>query len=238
MSYFNLEIVLCRPGMDNYAYIISDKESGEAAVVDAPEAEEIINRCNKLNIKPKYILNTHHHFDHTDANVELKEYFGAKVVGSKYEQNKIPAIDVMVEEGEQFKIGDLTADIIKASGHTSGHILWYFKNEKLLFTGDVLFNLCIGGLFEGTPEEMYETLKKIKALPDDVMFYPGHEYTMHGAGMALHYSNGSKEVYSYIERAQKRLEQGLSVCPVSLGEEKRCNPYLMANTLEDFTNLF
>lgn len=276
-----IETILCREGtMDNYAYLIIDEETGVSAIIDAPEVTNIANRCKKFGVRPKYILNTHHHFDHTDANLELKEIFGAQVVGAVYDEHRIPGIDITVKEGDIFKIGNLEAHIIKAPGHTKGHILWYFPKESasmphlssasvlnssctdmytpglraedrlpsediktdshkgILFTGDVLFNLCVGGLFEGTSAEMMESLAKIKALPDDVMFYPGHEYTIHAAGFAIQSGKGIPEVSEYINIAQERLDKGLPVGPISLGMEKKCNPYLRANTLEEIADLF
>lgn len=234
-----IETILCREGtMDNYAYLIIDEETGVSAIIDAPEVTNIANRCKKLGVKPKYILSTHHHFDHTDANLGLKEILGAQVVGAVYDEHRIPGIDITVKEGDVFKIGNLEAHIIKAPGHTKGHILWYFPKEKALFTGDVLFNLCVGGLFEGTSAEMMESLKKIKALPDDVLFYPGHEYTIHAAGFAIQSGKGIPEVNEYINLAQSRLDKGLPVGPISLGMEKKCNPYLRANTLEEIADLF
>ncbi|MDR1693833.1 MAG: hydroxyacylglutathione hydrolase [Lactobacillaceae bacterium] len=234
-----IETVLCREGsMDNYAYIIIDEDTGVSAIVDAPEAANIVNRCLELGIKPEYILNTHHHFDHTDANIELKNIFGSKIVGAAYDEHRIPGIDISVRDGDIFKIGSLEAHIIHAEGHTTGHILWYFSKEKALFTGDVLFNLCVGGLFEGTSEQMLNSLKKIKTLPDDVMFYPGHEYTIHAIGFAMRANTGNSVMDEYVKIAQERLDKGLPVSPISLGMEKACNPYLKADSKEDIKNLF
>lgn len=234
-----IETVLCREGtMDNYSYIIIDEETGACAIIDAPETTNIVNKCLSLGITPEYLLSTHHHFDHTDSNLELKETFGLKVVGAVYDEHRIPGIDITVKEGDIFKIGNLEAHIIHAKGHTTGHILWYFPKEKALFTGDVLFNLCVGGLFEGTALEMFDSLKKIKQLPDDVMFYPGHEYTVHAAGFAMTSARGLPEMDVYVKAAQARIDKGLPVSPVSLGMEKKCNPYLRAETLTDIRNLF
>lgn len=229
MSELTIEPVLCRAGtMDNYAYVLTDRDTGISAVIDPSEAEPIIKRCKELNIKPQYIFNTHHHYDHTDANLELKEHYGAKVVGAASDSHRIPGLDIGVEDGETFMLGNSPAVIIRVDGHTSGHILWYFTDAKAVFTGDTLFNLCIGGLFEGTPSQMFESLTKIKALPGDVSFYPGHEYTLHGIGFAQYFNPGNQILKQYIERAQDRLEQGLPVAPVTLAVEKQCNPYLQA----------
>ena len=135
-------------------------------------------------------------------------------------------------------LGDSEAQIIDVSAHTQGHILWYFAKDKALLTGDTLFNLSIGGLFEGTPEQMFKALQKIKSLPDDVDFYPGHEYTLSGANFAYYVNKENQKIEKYIQDAINKLKQGQPVPPVKLGLEKQCNPFLQANTLTEFKKLF
>ena len=231
MSNLRIEPVLCRAGtMDNYAWLLTDEETGQSAVVDPSEAAPIIARCKELGIKPQYIFNTHHHYDHTDANLELKALYGAQVVGGAADLNRIPGIDIGLNDGDTFSLGSSRAEIIRAGGHTIGHILWYFPEAKALFTGDTLFNLCIGGLFEGSAEQMFATLNKIKELPNDVKFYPGHEYTIHGIGFAQYFNPNSQLLKQYVEEAMGKIKQGKPVAPVTLGLEKHCNPYLQAVT--------
>ena len=231
--------VLCRAGhMDNYTYILQDSNSGISAVIDPSEVTPIINKLQELQLKPHYIFNTHHHFDHTDGNKELKQIYGAKVIGNQADSHRIPEFDIGVNDGEEFMLGNSKAQIIDVSAHTQGHILWYFPQDKALFTGDTLFNLCIGGLFEGTPEEMYKALQKIKSLPDDVDFYPGHEYTIHGADLAHYLNHDNLKCEQYLQNAIHKLQQGPPVSPIQLGLEKQCNPYLQANNLSEFKKLF
>lgn len=218
--------------MDNYAYLLVDQASGVSAVLDPSESMAVIAECQKQNIKPDFILNTHHHFDHVEGNLELKKLYGAKVVGGEADAYRIEGLDIGVDEGSTFALGQSKAKIIRADGHTIGSILWYFEEDKVLFTGDVLFNLSIGGLFEGTAEQMWSSLKKIKSLPDNVMFYPGHEYTLYG----LHNLHGLP-LQRYAAKAKERLAQGLPVAPISLGEEKICNPYLAANDFGEFLKI-
>lgn len=230
--------ILCRAGrMDNYAYLIIDSATRTSAIVDPSEAAPIVNVCQKAGITPNYILNTHHHYDHTDANLELKELYRCKIVGAAKDAQRIPGLDIAVSPGETFMLGRSAAQIIEADGHTIGHILWYFAQDKILFTGDVLFNLCIGGLFEGTTAQMFETLSKIKALPDDVIFYPGHEYTIHGIDFAARMNHNKPEMAEYINLARQRLSAGKSVAPVNLKLEKACNPYLQADSEEQLSRL-
>lgn len=233
-----IETILCRAGrMDNYSYLITDTQSNLCAVIDPSEADPIIARCIELGKKPSYILNTHHHYDHTDANITLKEYFGAKVIGAIYDANRIPGLDETVKDGDTWMLGNSKAEIILVDGHTIGHILWYFPEAKAVFTGDTLFNLCIGGLFEGTSREMFASLNKIRDLPGDTLFYPGHEYTMHGMAYAAHNDPHNQVLRDYINTAQSRLNQGLPVGPITLEVEKQCNPYLKAQTLGELEKL-
>lgn len=234
----NVIPVLCRPNyMDNYSYIIIDKSSQIAAVIDPSEASPVIAKCEELNITPKFIINTHHHFDHTDGNLEVATKFNAKIACNQADMHRIKGAEIALIPNTHFKIGESDALIIDASAHTQGHILIYFPNDKILFTGDTLFNLCIGGLFEGTPEQMFNVLSQIKSLPDDVVFYPGHEYTLGCAQFAYQYNQGNQNIISYLTKAQERLKQNLPVAPTTLGEEKLCNPYLEAASLEEFKNL-
>lgn len=230
--------VLCRAGtMDNYAYILQDSATGISAVLDPSEPEPIIQKLDELGLKPQYILNTHHHFDHTDGNLELKQRYKAQVVANANDASRIPGFDIGVAPGSTFMLGQSPAEIIDVSAHTQGHILWYFPQDKALFTGDTLFNLCVGGLFEGTAEQMYHALAKIKQLPDDVDFYPGHEYTLGAADFANYVNNSNSDMSDYLRHAAEKLRAGLPVCPVKLGIEKKCNPYLQADSLEQLKKL-
>ena len=229
--------ILCRKGtMDNYAYVIVDEKTSTAAVVDASQAEPVIAFCEKNSIKPQYVFTTHHHFDHVEGNMALKQKYGLKIVGPNIEKDYIEGIDICVNDGQELELGETKLTVISAPGHTKGHVLWYFNEDKVLFTGDVLFNLCIGGLFEGTPEQMFMSLQKIKDLPDDVVFYPGHEYTGHGLSSMLR--NKNEYTIKYYEMAVSKLEQGLPVAPITLGLEKKCNPYLLIGNMKDFSRLF
>ncbi len=229
--------ILCRKGtMDNYAYIITDEKSKISAVIDASETEPIVRWCEKYNIKPEYIFTTHHHFDHVGANIDLKKKYGLKIIAPLAEKHLIDDVDIALKNNDEFFLGQTKVIAISASGHTKGHMLWYFENDKALFTGDVLFNLCIGGLFEGTPEQMFFSLEKIKSLPDDICFYPGHEYTKYCLDNMLKYNDTN--INEYFNIAIQRINQGKPVAPINLGLEKKCNPYLKINRLEDFIKMF
>ena len=227
MSKINVDIILCRAGvMDNYAYLLVDEKTGKSAIVDPSEVAPIVRVLKSKNIKLDYILNTHHHYDHTDGNLELQKLTGAEIVGNKNDAVRIPGIDIEVEDNKSFMLGDAKADIIEINGHTNGHIAFYFEESKAVFTGDVLFSLGCGGMFEGTPEEMCESLAKLSKLPKDVMVYPGHEYTMHCAGFALYIDKDNQSLINYITKAKDKIQEGLPIIPTTIGDEKRCNPYM------------
>ena len=163
-----VEIIPCL--QDNYSYLIIDDNNNSACVVDPSEAKPIINFLKNKNINLKYILNTHHHFDHIGGNKDLKKKFGSIVVGFKKDLNRIPEIDILLEDNQIWKAENFIAKIIHIPGHTSGHICFHFFKEKLVFTGDTLFSLGCGRIFEGTYKEMFNSLNKIKSLPEETKF--------------------------------------------------------------------
>ncbi len=227
--------ILCNINfMDNYAYVIVDEKSQQCAIIDAPEAYPIIKFCDENNLKPSYILITHHHEDHTNAIGELKKYYNLQVVGGALESDKIPLIDIKMNNADLFTLGNTKAQIITVQGHTNGHILWYFAQDKKLFTGDMLFNLSIGGLFEGTPQQMWHSLQIIKSLPGEVQFYPGHEYTNISCLLA---NNTIPQVAEYWQFLKKCKENNVAPVGVTLGLEKQCNPYLRIQRQQDFINM-
>ena len=150
---------------DNYAYIINDKNSGTVGVVDPSEAQPVISFLKKNKLKLNYILNTHHHFDHIGGNSELKKLYDAKVVGFLGDEHRIPGIDITLNSDEKWIFGNSIVKILHIPGHTLGHICFFFEKEKIAFTGDTLFSLGCGKIFEGDHKQMLSSLNKIKNLP-------------------------------------------------------------------------
>ena len=181
-----VEIIPCL--QDNYSYLIIDENNNSACVVDPGEAKPIVDYLKNKNIKLRYILNTHHHFDHIGGNEYLKKKFGSIVVGFKKDINRIPEIDVLLEDNQIWKAENFEAKIIHIPGHTSGHICFHFFQEKLVFTGDTLFSLGCGRIFEGTYKQMFESLNKIKALPKETKVYCGHEYTLNNSKFCIQHN--------------------------------------------------
>ena len=180
-----IEIIPCL--QDNYSYLIIDESNNSACVIDPSESRPIINFVEKNNIKLKYILNTHHHFDHIGGNEELKKKFGSIILGFEKDSYRIPKIDVLLEDNQIWKAENFIAKIIHVPGHTSGHICFHFFNEKIIFTGDTLFSLGCGRIFEGTYKEMFNSLSKIKSLPKETKIYCGHEYTLSNSRFCVKY---------------------------------------------------
>jgi len=178
-----IEIIKCL--QDNYSYLIIDEENQTACVIDPSESAPIINYLDNSKINLKFILNTHHHYDHVGGNIELKKKYNSKVVGFIGDKNRIPEIDISLEDNQIWKQDNFEAKIYHVPGHTSGHIAFHFFKEKKIFTGDTLFSLGCGRIFEGTHEQMYNSLKKIKSLPNDTEIYCGHEYTLQNSNFCI-----------------------------------------------------
>jgi len=230
-----IEIIPCL--QDNYSYLIIDKNKNDACVIDPSEAKPIINFIEKENINLKYILNTHHHFDHIGGNIELKEKYNSIVVGYKYDAKRIPEINVLVEDNQIWKEDNFEAKIIHIPGHTTGHIAFYFFNEKILFTGDTLFSLGCGKIFEGTYKEMFESLSKIKNLPEDTKIYCGHEYTLQNSKFCIKHDPQNQDLQNKITKINEKLKNNVPTIPSILKDEKECNIFLRAKNVESFSKL-
>ncbi len=230
-----VEIISCL--QDNYSYLIIDETNNLACVVDPSEARPIIDYLKNKNINLKYILNTHHHFDHVGGNEELKKKYNAIVVGYKHDSERIPEIDILLEDNEIWKRDNFVAKIIHVPGHTKGHICFNFYKEKLLFTGDTLFSLGCGKIFEGTYEQMFNSLEKIKALPLDTKIFCGHEYTLNNSKFCIKYDNENLSLQKKIQDIEIKLEDSLPTIPSTLKEELDCNIFLRAKDLKTFSKL-
>ena len=230
-----IEIIPCL--QDNYRYLISDESNNLACVVDPSESKPIINYLKNKNIKLKYILNTHHHFDHIGGNKDLKNKFGSIVVGFKEDANRIPEIDILLEDNQIWKADNFISKIIHVPGHTAGHICFHFFQEKLVFTGDTLFSLGCGRIFEGTYKEMFESLNKIKSLPEETKVYCGHEYTLSNLKFCIKYNPENQNLKKKAENIKKKIDNGLPTIPSTIKDELECNIFLRANDLESFSKL-
>tara|TARA_B100001741_G_C16457443_1_gene553461 strand:+ start:169 stop:927 length:759 start_codon:yes stop_codon:yes gene_type:complete len=218
-----VEIIPCLS--DNYSYLIYEKETNTISVVDPSDfdaCDKVIKKYNKLD----FILNTHHHADHVDGNLKLKKKYSSKVLGFNLDKDRIPGIDILLKENQKFKIGNLEFEVIFIPGHTSGHIAFYFKKERTVFTGDTLFSLGCGRVFEGSHKEMFESLIKIKNLPPETKVYCGHEYTKSNLKFCLKYDLKNVLLKEKAKVIEKKLENKLPTVPTTINEEIKTNIFL------------
>ena len=230
-----VEIIPCL--QDNYSYLIIDDNTNSACVIDPSEAEPIINFLKNRNINLKYILNTHHHYDHIGGNKDLKKKFGSVIVAFKEDADRIPEIDILVEDNQVWQAENFIAKIIHVPGHTSGHICFHFFKEKLIFTGDTLFSLGCGRIFEGTYKEMFESLNKIKSLPEETKVYCGHEYTLNNSKFCIIYDHQNLNLKKKVESIKQQTQDRLPTIPSTIKDELECNIFLRTNDLESFSKL-
>ena len=230
-----VEIISCLE--DNYSYLIIDKNNKKTCIVDPSEPRPVVDFLEKNNLKLNYILNTHHHYDHIGGNIELKKKYNAKVIGFKGDYKRIPEIDFKLEDGEIWKQDNFEAKIIHVPGHTLGHICFHFYNENNLFTGDTLFSLGCGRIFEGTYEQMFNSLEKIKKLPYKTKIYCGHEYTLQNGNFCLANDTTNLKLKEKITKVKKKIENNLPSIPTVLADEIECNIFLKAKDLESFSKL-
>ena len=224
-----IEIIPCLS--DNYSYLIHEKKFNTVSIVDPSEfktCDEAIKKYKKLD----FILNTHHHADHVGANLELKKKYNSKILGSDSDKNRIPGIDIFLKENQKQKIGNLEFEIIFIPGHTKGHIAFFFRKEKIAFTGDTLFSLGCGRVFEGTHEEMFNSLNKIKKLPPDTKIYCGHEYTKTNLNFCLTYDPTNILLKEKQVDILKKLNSNQPTIPSTLGQEVKTNIFLRCNVPE------
>ena len=230
-----IEIIKCL--QDNFSYLIIDEKTQKACVVDPSEAAPIINFLNNKKLSLKYILNTHHHYDHVGGNSELKKKYNSCVVGFKGDKDRIPEIDILLEDNQIWKKDNFEAKIYHIPGHTLGHIAFHFFKEKKIFTGDTLFSLGCGRLFEGSYEQMFNSLKRIKQLPKDTEIYCGHEYTLQNSNFCIANDPENLKLKEKILRIKKNLQNNLPSIPSSLEDELECNIFLKAKDLKTFSKL-
>ena len=221
---------------DNFSYILIDQNKN-ACVIDPSESEPIINFVEKNNIKIKYILNTHHHFDHIGGNKEIKKKYNAKIVAYKNDLHRIPDVDISLKNNQIWTAENFKSKIIHIPGHTNGHICFFFEKEKIAFTGDTLFSLGCGRIFEGTYEEMFSSLKKLKELPKETKIYCGHEYTLKNSEFCLKYDKNNKRLQKKINEIKNKVNNNIPTVPSTIEDEIACNIFLRAKTLGEFSKL-
>jgi len=220
---------------DNYAYII--RADDQIAIIDPGAAEPVIDYLEKHALTPDYIFNTHHHWDHVNGNLKIKEKYGCKIIGPKEGEDKIKGLDITKRHDDVFQFGNENVQVIKAAGHTNGHICFYFQQSKILFSGDALFSMGCGRLFEGTAEDMFAGFEHIKRLPDDTQIYCGHEYTLGNAEFCLTIEPDNQDIMQRYKEVQDLRAQNRPTIPTTLGQERKTNVFLRAETAQELKRI-
>jgi len=217
---------------DNYGFLAHDPGTGETVAIDTPDPDEIVQQCEAKGWRLTQVWNTHWHPDHAGGNAALKAKFGVLVTGpAEVARIGVPP-DRVVVEGDLVKLGGAEARVVEVGGHTLGHIAFVFDRERAAFVGDTLFSLGCGRLFEGTPQQMWQSLCKLAALPDDTTIYCAHEYTEANAYFAMSVDSANPALQARVAEIQRLRAEGRPTVPVRLGAEKDTNPFLRAPFLK------
>jgi hydroxyacylglutathione hydrolase len=222
-----IEIIPCLN--DNYSYLIHDEISNTVAIVDPSEFIPCDTIISKNYKKLDFILNTHHHYDHVGGNEELKKKYNSKVLGFENDKNRIPQIDTVLKDNQEFKIGTLNFTTIFIPGHTRGHVAFYFKKERVVFSGDTLFSLGCGRVFEGTYKQMFQSLNKLKNLPGETKVYCGHEYTFKNLEFCLKFNPNNDFLKKKKNDIKLSLKNKKPTIPSTIADEIKANIFFRVN---------
>jgi hydroxyacylglutathione hydrolase len=217
---------------DNYLWLAIEPEKKAVAVVDPADAAPVRDKLCELGLRLTHILNTHHHNDHTGGNLELKQEFGLTIIGPRADAERIPGIDIAIGDGDRIMLGNAEAKVFDVPGHTRGHIAYWFAESDALFCGDTLFAMGCGRLFEGTPEQMWNSLSKFRPLPDSAKVYCAHEYTLSNARFALTVDGNNPLLKDRAARVARMRDANEPTVPSTLAEERATNPFLRADRPE------
>ena len=214
---------------DNYGYLLHDPASGETAAIDTPDAETYLRAAEEQGWTITQIWNTHWHPDHAGGNAAIKAATGCTVIAPAGEAGKIAAVDRAVDQGDVVALGGVMAEVINVGGHTLGHIAYHLPEAALAFVGDSLFALGCGRMFEGTPEQFWASLLRLRALPATTLLHCAHEYTASNARFALHADPDNAALQAYAAEIATRRADGLPTVPMGLAREIATNPFLRAD---------
>jgi hydroxyacylglutathione hydrolase len=230
MSTEALNVELISAFQDNYIYLLREPDSDVVGIVDAGDAVPAIAELDRQGLTLTHIFNTHHHPDHVGGNDALKARFpNAVLVGPKSEVTRIPGMDVTVADGDKVDFGTLSFKVIAVPGHTRGHIALWTEKGEAVFSGDTLFAMGCGRMFEGNADQMWSSLGKLKWLPSNTRVYCGHEYTRTNARFALTVDPGNRKLAERAEEVEHLRAEGKPTIPSSIGLENETNPFLRAD---------
>lgn len=218
---------------DNFIYALVHE--GQCAVVDPGEAAPVQEFLARHGLRLTHILCTHHHYDHVDGVSALQAASGCKVLSSRPDQSRVAGVTDVVDESTELRLFDVPMKILEIPGHTQGQIAFYFPALNAVFSGDTLFSCGCGRLFEGTPEQMFASMVKLRALPPKTDVYFGHEYTVRNAEFLLAQAPNDA-VRAHKESSERRIQEGHDTTPTQISLEIKLNPFLNATTVADFTH--
>jgi len=214
---------------DNYGFLVHDRASGASAAIDTPDPAAINAALAAEGWRLTHILNTHHHFDHAGGNLALKQKWACEIIGPKAEAARIPGIDRPVGDGDIVELGASHAMVLETPGHTSGHVIYHFADNRAAFVGDTIFAMGCGRLFEGTADEMWSSLSKIAAMPPDTELYCAHEYTKANAAFALTVDPANETLIRRAKHVERLRAQNIPTVPTTVALELATNPFLRAS---------
>lgn len=230
-----IEIAAVPAFTDNYIWILHDEDSGETAVVDPGDAAPALAETHRRGWTITQVWNTHHHWDHTGGNLAIKDSTGCTISAPAAED--IKGRDVALAEGSEILIGNKIGRVMEIPGHTLGHVALVFDDPAIAFVGDTMFAMGCGRLFEGTAQQMHNSLQRIAALPADTALYCGHEYTLANALFAVQAEPGNAAIAERLARVQAQLQAGQITLPTTVAQERETNPFVRATNWEEFARL-
>lgn len=229
-----LDIVRIAALSDNYIWLVHDPDSGETMVVDPAEADPVLAEAERRGWTISAIWNTHWHPDHTGGNAAIKQATGAPVIAPAAEAAKIPTADRLVAEGDMVALGEHVATVLETPAHTAGHITYHFADDAVAFTGDTLFAMGCGRLFEGTAAQMYANMQRLADLPPETSVYCAHEYTLSNARYSRVAEPDNDAIADRLREVEKMRERGEATVPTTIALERATNPFMRAQSIEQF----
>lgn len=222
------EIHVFRCLQDNIGALIHDPQTGACAAIDAPEAAPVLRALEETGWRLTDILVTHRHADHVQAIPALKSQLGCRVVAPQKAEGEVPGVDAFVREGDTVKVGELSGHVWETPGHCRDHVAYWFAGDRALFAGDTLFTLGCGRVMESTHAEMWHSLQRLAALPEEARVYSGHDYVLSNAKFALAADPDNEDLQRRAQEAAAAQEAGRFLIPSTIGQEKATNPFLRA----------
>lgn len=214
---------------DNFAVLLHDKKSGKTAAIDAPDADPIIAALKERGWTLSHILVTHKHFDHIEGIPALQAAYDCEVIGPEESAAETGMYDRTVDDGDMFDWAGIEVQVITTPGHTLDHVSYFMPGEKLVFVGDTVFSLGCGRVVEGDHAMMWDSILRLRALPDDTELYCGHEYTLANAKFAMTVDPQNAALKARVAEVEKLRAADKPALPTTIAREKATNPFLRAD---------